>query len=235
MFCSDPSLSTVTYSIRVSGKDRFFVSSLTFSLSLLQMADPGQFPLPSFAGHHVIHSVQLFRKCWISTMAFTAALLAFVWSNLGWMWWLGVQGGLTAEWESSCLSLPSGLWAAQLEGLTGFSSAAHTISKPPWRCWERDEEGRVKAVSVFLKTAVGRLKCWDSNLRGGGWKQWGLFVDLHHTRELPSLVLQTKAWAKWPAWKNRRVSFCESLIRSLQIISWCLSGLICDSMWAYYE
>lgn len=116
----------------------------------------------------------------------------------------------------------SSLWA--LSCTTGGSHGllkrcSHDISKPPWRCWERDEEGRVKAVSVFLKTAVGRLECWDSNQRGGGWKQGGLFVALHHTRELHSLVLQTRAWAKWPVWTNRRVvSVCESLIRSLQIM-----------------
>lgn len=148
VFCSDLILNTVAHSARVHclrKRQTVFVSILTFSLSLLQMADPGQFPLPSFAGHHVIHSVQLFRKCWISTMAFTVALLAFVWSNLGWMWWLGVQGGLTAEWESSCLSLSSGLWAAQLEGLMGFSApptrslqaedAERGMKRDEWRWW----------------------------------------------------------------------------------------------------
>lgn len=58
---------------------------------------PGQFPLPSFAACHVVYSAQLFKKCWISTMAFTAALSTFVWSNLGWMRWVPEQGELSCS------------------------------------------------------------------------------------------------------------------------------------------
>lgn len=58
---------------------------------------PGQFPLPSFAACHVVYSAQLFKKCWISTMAFTGALSTFVWSNLGWMRWVPEQGELSCS------------------------------------------------------------------------------------------------------------------------------------------
>lgn len=71
---------------------------------------PGQFPLPSFAACHVVYSAQLFKKCWISTMAFTGALSTFVWSNLGWMRWVPEQGELscsvhyhTSDWPALSL------------------------------------------------------------------------------------------------------------------------------------
>lgn len=71
---------------------------------------PGQFPLPSFAACHVVYSAQLFKKCWISTMAFTGALSTFVWSNLGWMRWVPEQGELscsvhyhTSDWPAPSL------------------------------------------------------------------------------------------------------------------------------------
>lgn len=175
------------------------------------MADPGQFPLPSFAGHHVIHSVQLFRKCWISTMAFTAALLAFVWSSLGWMWWLGVQGGLAAEWKSSCLSLSSGFWAAQLEGLVGFSVLLTWNLQAPLKMQREGWRGTGEGGECLSENC-----CWETKLlrqqsegEGGG-KQGGLFVALHRTRKLQSLAIQTR-----PVWTHRVVSFCKSLIRLL--------------------
>lgn len=148
VFYSDLIFRTVTHCDRLlSQKKTVFLYSVFVHPDILaySFTDPGQYPSPSFAGHHVIHSVQLFRKCWISTMAFTPALLAFVWSNLGWMWWLGVQGGLTAEWESSCLSLSSGLWAAQLKGLMGFTALPTRSLQGPLKMrregWRGTREG----------------------------------------------------------------------------------------------
>lgn len=139
-------------------------------------------------------------------MAFTAALLAFVWSNLGWMWWLGMQGGLTAEWESSCLSLSSGLWAAQLQGLMGFSSLLTRYLQAPLKMrregWRGTREGG---------ECLSEHCCWETQVlrqrsAGRRGKQGGLFVALDHTRELHSLALQTRDWGKWPVWTNRRVN-----------------------------
>lgn len=68
---------------------------------------PGQFPLPSFAACHVVYSAQLFKKCWISTIAFTGALSTFVWSNLAWMRWFPEQGELGCSVHRSTSGRPA--------------------------------------------------------------------------------------------------------------------------------
>lgn len=89
-----------------------FLSPLTQRGNSFKREAPGQFPSPSFAACHVVYSAQLFKKCWISTMAFTGALSTFVWSNLGWMRWVPEQGELssvhyhTADWPSLTLYFP---------------------------------------------------------------------------------------------------------------------------------
>ncbi len=95
------------------------VASLSYAVAFFRSSR--SVSLPSFVVCHVVHSAQLFKKCWISTMAFTGALSTFVWSNLGWMRWLPVQGGLgsvllrNGRLPLACPSLSSRLKAARFE------------------------------------------------------------------------------------------------------------------------
>lgn len=103
---------------------------------------PGQFPLPSFAACHVVYSAQLFKKCWISTMAFTGALSTFVWSNLGWMRWVPEQGELSCSVHTPVTARLSR--SLYFSALLGAAMVVVLPSEWPWL-----ESGlRLRAVDV---------------------------------------------------------------------------------------
>lgn len=113
------------------------------------------------------------------------------------------------------------LWALSCTtgGSHGLLSTAHTTSPRPPKDVERGmKRDEWRWWVSFWKLLLGDWSA-EAAIGGEGGKQGGLFVALYHTHELHSLALQNRVWGKWPVWTNRRVvSFCESLIRSLQIM-----------------
>lgn len=142
---------------------------------------PGQFPLPSFAACHVVYSAQLFKKCWISTMAFTGALSTFVWSNLGWMRWVPEQGELscsvhyhTSDWPA--LSLFIFLCCTwNCHGGAPLWMAAVGV-------WARLGAAYVTAIFQSLVLCLGLLtaSCWRSD--------WGSNSSIGSSQSLVSVL-----------------------------------------------
>lgn len=128
------------------------LSPLTQHGNPFKQGAPGQFPLPSFAACHVVYSAQLFKKCWISTMAFTGALSTFVWSNLGWMRWVPEQGELSCS-----VHYHTSNWLALLLFIflccTGSCHGGGTLV---WMVMARVWAVDVTAIFLLLLTA----NCW---------------------------------------------------------------------------
>lgn len=136
-------------------------------------ADPGQFSLPSFVVCHVVHSAQLFKKCWISTMAFTGALSTFVWSNLGWMRWLPVQGGLgSVQLRNGRLPLACPCLRAQSDTAGEFYTPffCRLICASPFKHTGKVLEERLCDGECLS----GKLQLWAGvTFVRGGWRRVG--------------------------------------------------------------
>lgn len=185
---------------------------------------PGQFPLPSFAGCHVVYSAQLFKKCWISTMAFTGALSTFVWSNLGSMRWVPEQGELSCSVHRHTTDCPA-LWLFYIS----LQRWELLLLSSEWLC-KRPRLQAVDVSAIFQRTAplLGLLtaSCWRCVSQRGIWRQ----QQDQSVGECPQFCGQSGRRLGGKRGEEREGAFREMLQGALCCFEFCLlSSSLCGS------